>query len=336
MAFCDFVVRYDPDKEAPEVLTDRILYALVIKRLKHHKPAVLFLCGESGEGKSFTGIRLQEKLLELQGLNLRDVLSDINVYVPIEYPQKLQKLLFPSKNEKDKARAKILKKTNIICMHEAREVVRAKNWQSFLNQAIGDVNAQSRSIKRLCIMVVSQSIRDISTNIRYTLNYYCKVRRPLGKPARLYINVLWKDDRDLEKIKLRKRKLSGYIVGPDGRYRRYVPQYFIMSKPSKENVKEFEAQDLKAKMFSLRMKIRKLIKNMEDDMDIPAKKIDSMVDFYTKNTESLNLIGRRRGNNWFVKKDVREMHDLSDDELKLFQEKLNKSLQKRGVIDGEE
>lgn len=326
MAFCDFVVKYDPDKDTAEDLTKRVLYSLYVSRLKNKKPAVTFIGGDSGEGKSFGLLRLFELLAEIQGFNLKDYINAVNVYIPIEYPEKLDALLFD----------KELKKVNMIGIHEAREVIKAKNWHSFINQAISDVNAMSRSIKRLMVFIIAQFIKDIDATVRYTLNYYITVRRPKGKKARLYINVMWKDDRDLEKPKLRKRKLSGYLVYPDGKYRRYVPQYLEVSKPSKEIIEIFEKQDTAAKARIIRGKLDKLVREMKADLGEESNKLSVMVDFYTKNSDNLTLIGKRYKNGYRVKPEIRDMHDLSKAEVVRFQEMLNDKLKSMGVMDFDE
>jgi len=325
MAYCDFVVKYDPKTEAPEDLTKKILYTLFYKRIANKKPTICFIGGDSGEGKSWGCLTLQETLLSFWGLKLKDYLNSINVYTPLQYPTKFRKLI----NDKK------LKKVHIIAMHEARDIVRAKKWYSFLNQAIGDINAQSRSVKRMVIFIISQFIRDISTDIRYTLNYYCKVSRPLGKKPRLYINIMWKDDRDLEKPKLRKRKLSGYIITPDGRYRRIVPQYLVLNKPSKEVITEFEKRDRESKSKIIEKKMDKLIKEMSQDLEDSNNKINAMVEHYSKNTHNLTLIGKRRGKKWYLNKEFKKLHDLTDGETKEFQEKLIKKLKEEGVLDNE-
>ena len=328
MAFCDFVISYDPDKDSEEEITKRILYSIIIKRLKHKKSAVIGGFGDSGEGKSWGFLRMQELLCQIQGLDIKKFLSVMNVYIPIQYPEKLQQILFD----------KEFKKANMLCIHEGRDVINAKMWHTFLARAISDVNAQSRRIKRLCIMIISQFIRDITTDIRYTLNYYMKFSRPLGRKTRLYIYVMWKDDRDLEKPKLRKRKLQGYLVYPSkvegGKpiYRRFIPKYFILNKPAKDVIEEFEKNDFEAKSGIIRHKLERLIKEMSIDVSDVGKKVDSMVEFYSTNIESLNLIGKRRGKQWKIKPQVRDMHDLTHREMKLFEEQLQEKLKEVGII----
>jgi len=324
MAFCDFAIKYDPDKDTSEDIAKKIIYAIIVKRLKAHKPAICFIAGDSGEGKSYSGIRLQQLILEAQGIDIKDYFNEINVYTPLEYSQKIDKLLFdPS-----------LKKVNVICMHEAREVIKAKLWHSFVTQSVADINAMSRQIKRLCIIIISQFIRDITNDVRYTLNYYMKVRRPKGKRARLYIYVMWKDDRDLEKPKLRKRKLSGYLVYPNGRWQRFVPQYLELSKPDKELIDIFEKNDSEAKTGIIRDKLARLLKEMELDIGKQSKKVSALVEFHLKNIDSLDTIGKRWKGKWIIRKEVKDMYGLNESEVNKFQSLLNEGLKNRGVVEG--
>jgi ABC-type dipeptide/oligopeptide/nickel transport system ATPase component len=328
MAFCDFVIKYDPSKDKPEDLSRKIIYSIIVKRLKGKKPAVVFLSGDSGEGKSVTGLELMKLILESQGVELKDHLNDVNIYTPLEYPTKLDNLLYK----------KELKNVNVMCIHEAREIVKAKLWHSFINQAIADVNAMSRSVKRLCTIIVSQFIRDISTDIRYTLTYYCKVSRPIGKKARLYIYVMWKDDRDLEKPKLRKRKLSGYLVMPNGKYRRFVPKYIEITPPDKAITDAFDAADTEAKSSIIKRKLKKLMAEMKLEAGEENNKVSNMVDFYLgkDNYESLHMIGKRVRGKWRLKSDFKDMQELSKDEVYRFENAVNLKLKERGLLNAED
>lgn len=325
MAFCDFRIKFDPEKDTYEDITKRILYSIIIKPLKAKKPRVIFIAGDSGEGKSYTSLRLQELLCEIQGLELKPIMEHINVFLPIEYPQKLDNLLHN----------KELKKVNILCMHEAREVVKAKLWHSFLNQTIADVNAMSRAVKRLCFIVISQFIRDITTDIRYTLHYYCKVSRAVKGRARLYFYVLWKDDSDLEKPKLRKRKLSGYLVSPTGVHRRFVPQYFEMKLPDKEIRQRFNQLDYDSKVNIIKQKTEKLIQELKKDMDTGSKKVERMLNWYIEHTENISYIAKRTKKGWRLLSSFQDMHELTKVEAQKFQHMLNKKLKEKGMIENE-
>lgn len=321
MAYCDFVVKYDPKKDTLRDISRRIIYSVFIGRVRNNKPCVIFLGGESGDGKSFTGLTLQSEMMLAQGVDPKKYVSAMNIYTPLQYPEKINALLFD----------KELKKVNVLCVHEAREVVKAKLWASFLTQSIADVNAMSRSIKRLVIIIISQFIRDITTDMRYTLNYYCKVIRPKGRKARLYINVLWKDDSDLEKPKLRKRKLSGYLVYPNGVYKRYVPQYIELNKPDPEIVAQFEKDDYDSKAGIIKKKLSKLIKEMQADIGEQSNKVASMVEWYSTRSENIDLIGKRYKGKLRVSKDFKDLHDMTVVEVKEFETKINEALIKKGI-----
>lgn len=311
MVFTDFRVRFNPNKDDMFEVTKRILYSLFIRRVKYKKPVVAFVSGDSGEGKSLSTIGLQNILMELQNLDLKEFLNTINVYTPLQYPEKIDKILHK----------KELKKINMICVHEARELVRAKNWQNFLTQAIGDINAESRSIKTLIFFIISQFIRDITTDIRYTLNYYIKVNRPIGKAyAKMQIYVMWKDDRDLEKPKLRKRRISGYLVYPNGVHRRYTPKYLEMRLPPKEIVEIFEANDLAAKKGLIRRKLDKLIEEMKHDIGAKSDKIELIADYYLGNQHLLSNLGQRYKGKFKFKTDILKLHNLTKKESERLEE----------------
>lgn len=307
MVFTDFRVRYDPKTDTIQDVTDRILYSLFIRRTKFKKPAVVFVSGDSGEGKSVSTIGIQYALMRMKELSLSEYMNDINVYTPFEYPEKIDALLHDKR----------LKKINMICVHEARELVRAKNWQRFLTQAIGDVNAESRSIKPLIFFIISQFIRDITTDIRYTLNYYIKVNRPMGKSyARMQIFVMWKDDRDLEKPKLRKRRVSGYLVYPSGKHRRFIPPYLEMYLPPKDIVERFNVNDVAAKKGLIRGKLDKLLAEMKKEFVKESDKLNLIANYYTSNQDLLNTVGRRYKGGFKFKTEIIDMHNLSKNESK--------------------
>lgn len=320
----DFCVKYDPNKDTSEDLSRRILYSLFVQPIKQKKPRVIFISGDSGEGKSYSAIRLQELLCEIQNVDPLTNFESMNVFTPLEYPKKLDALLHDRK----------LKKVNILCMHEAREIIRAKNWHNFLTQAIADVNAMSRSVKRICFIIISQFIRDITSDVRYTLNYYCKMSRT-NKETRMYIQRVWKDDRDLEKPKLRKRKIFGFVVYPDGRRRRIRPSYLIIKKPNPELVKKFDELDTAAKSAIIRRKVNRLIADMEMELQGENKKIVDMATWYLSNPDKMLGIGKMRGDKFVLDKKFNEMHDLNDKEKKEFVKILEQEMKKKGIIDKE-
>jgi predicted RNA-binding protein Jag len=324
-AYFDFCVKFDSETDKPEALTQRILYALFIRRIKGKKPVSVFIGGDSGEGKSETALTLQEVLLGIQGVDSLKHINDINIYTPFEYPTKMDNMLHSPE----------LKHVNIVTIHEARAIIKAKDWHSFLNQAISDINAMSRSVKRIITIIISQFIKDIEKEVRYTITYYIKVNRPIGHKARLYISVVWKDDKDLEKPKLKKRRIRGYVIDNKGRYRMYEPEYIEIDRPSKEAIEIFEKQDKEAKSKIIRGKLEKLLKQMNIENNVQNRKVDHMIEWYIQHPENLDIIGKKIRGVWKVKPELRLIHDLTETETKDFQEKLNDRLKAKGVIEVE-
>ena len=94
MAFCDFAVKFDPEKDTAQTICKKVLASIILTPIKHNKPVYLFISGDSGQGKSWAGLKLQEILLELQGLDPMTYFLSCNVFTPLEYAQKLDNLLF--------------------------------------------------------------------------------------------------------------------------------------------------------------------------------------------------------------------------------------------------
>lgn len=325
----DFCISIEKDEDIGTI-TEKIIYSLMIRRIKHHKPCIVFIGGDSGEGKSLSALSIQCILAKLQGIDMKEnnfVAVDMtNVYTPLEYPEKIDKLL----NDKQ------YKKLNWLCVHEAREVVRAKNWHSFLTQSIADVNAMSRAIKPMCIMVISQFIRDITSDIRFTLTYYITVQRPLGGNARLFIRRIWKDDRDLERPILRSRNIRGYLRTPDGKFKFYSPKYLELAIPDREIMHKFQDSDREAKREIMQKKMKKLIDEMKMDAGIEVNKLASLVEWYTKSPDLLSQIGKRYKDRWILKKEFVEVLGLNEKELKTFAQKINERIKERVKEDGVE
>jgi len=321
----DFVVFFNSKTDSTEDISKRILYSLIVRRLKNKKPTVCFFCGGSGEGKSISSIKFQEIVLETQGLDINEYFDDINIVTPLQYATKIDKILHDKK----------LKKVNVITMHEAREIINSKDWRSFLSRAVADVNSMSRAVKPMAIFIVSQSIRDITLEMRYTLNFYIKLSRPRGRPARAYISKMWQDERSLEAIKLRKRRIRGFLVDETGRYISYCPKFLELSLPPKDLVKRFVKLDKESKSVIIRHKLSELISKIKADIGDVGGKVDSMVEWYLKHSENLGIIGRQIRGKFRLHKGFKESHDLTPQEAKSFVTKLNNELTKRGINEEE-
>lgn len=322
--FHDFHVYWDSKTESLDTLTRRIVYSIFIhNRIKADKPCVLGLFGGSGEGKSLTALALYCFILSLMNLDLKKNFEVSNIITPIQYAKKIDKLLY-DKEYKDNC---------VAIVHEAREVIRAKLWHSFLNQCIGDVNAMSRTIKPLMLILVSQFVGDIDKSVRSTMTYYLTVTRSKSRKVKLNIQKLYFDDRDIERPVLKKRRVHGYVISPTGKHRSFYLPPIEIDKPPKELSDIFKKMDFEGKTILVRRKLEKLVKQIEQETGEDNKKIETMVTWYVRNPEQLDLIGKKTKKGFSIRDDITKMHDLTESEKKDFQNKLSEELIKNKLIE---
>lgn len=322
----DFWVKFDPDNDTPEELSRRILYSLFVKRVKAKKPVVAAIIAKSGEGKSYGCNKVIDELMYIQGIDLvenMDFFDVITIANPLQYAEKLDKMLYDKR----------YKKVNCMAVHESRTVVSAKNWRTFVNTAISDVNAMSRAIKPIMFFFISQAFKDIDSNVRSTLTHYINITRPnSANHSRMEIYTLWNDEKDIEKPKFRKRKIRGVVEYPDGRRRLYIPDSLYLKWLRKPLQERFEQLDYEGKSLLLKSKMGKIMSEMKAELGNDSVKIDSMVEWYIKRVDMLSSVARRNKNGWKVKADIRKLHDLTPEESKLFETRLNAKMKESNML----
>lgn len=326
--FIDFIIKIDKpinefSLEEQRALSENILQRILLNRIKKNKPTVVLLVADSGEGKSYTALKICDIILKAQGIDFAKHLNDVVVYTPLEYARKIDNLL----NNKE------LKKVNVIMIDEARELVKASTWYSFVNRAIADVNAMSRGIKPMVFIVVTQFIKDIDPATRRTLTFYGKCARP-HRRVKLWLYKLWKDDRDIERPELRKRRIYGVIKR--GNRKAVIKPTFNFSMPRKELVEPYEIMQRQQKGRLIRRKLELLIKNLEKEFKGIYNKVDAIVKWYSERPGQVKFIIERKGKKIKLTKDVQAMHDLTSDECNELEKRLMEKYEKGGFAVGVE
>jgi hypothetical protein len=316
--YIDFIVPYSSD---PEELGSTIIEHITCNRLQAKKPSVIFLTGDSGEGKSYTGLKILDIVNQYYGIDTIRYLNDQVVYTPLEYTRKLDAILHD----------KEFKKVRILMIDEAREVIRAQLWYTFINRAIADCNAMSRRIKPLVLLIVSQFIKDIDSDVRRTLVYYGKCARPLKGRTQFELWRIWKDDSDIERPRLRKRRIKGYVKN-NGVYSTLIPN-FEVKIPPKKIVDIYEDQNFESKSKILRKKLEDLMKILDKELGHEFDKVNELVDFYLKRPDMLRMIIQRKRNRITVKQQFRKMHELTNIEIHEFEKLLIQRLADKGIVE---
>lgn len=266
MGVTDFIVPFNADASK---MGEDVFRRLTINRLKHNKPVIMLITGESGAGKSWTALKILKIVNDHYKVDTLSNLDNQIVYTPLEYTTKMDKIL----HDKDK------KKLRVLVIDEAREIVSSKLWYSFVNRAIADVNALHRTIKPLVLIVVVQFIKDIDTSTRRTVNYYFKCARPLGMNVNLYPFRLWMDDRDLSNPRLRKRSLRGYYR----KDHRQIPlrlKKVVITRPPKDIREAYDEINRERKSSIIRRKLDSLVEQMEKELGMNEDRVGSLIDFY--------------------------------------------------------
>lgn len=326
----DCVVEYNPQEETIYDLSLKVLKHLFLKRLQYKKPVILGVFGKSGEGKSESTASLIEELMKVQGLDLKEYFDIINAFTPLQYSKKLNAIMFDKKYKDVKS----------IIIHEAREVIKAKHWYSFINVAISDINAMARSVKRVMTVIISQCLMDIDKSMRSTLTHYAKIERPNNPDlnAKMYLRIVYEDDTYMERPVLRRRKPRIRIIYPNKKTRIWIPNYIEIPRASKEIAKMLQEKDNEAKAPLLKKKLNQIQEEIKkeygDDSVTTTRK--NLVDFYTSDTQKFQQILKKNNKGWAVDKVFLSVLGIKKEEEKQFKKDILLAAVKKGYIENEE
>jgi len=319
--YIDFIIDYN---ENPKIMGEQILQHITVNRLKAKKPCIIFIGGDSGEGKSCFGLKIVDAVNKEYSVDTFTVLNDSVVYLPVQYLTKLDNCLHWKRYNRDD-----LKNLHVMMIDEAREVVRARDWYTFINRAIADCNAMSRRIKPMVLIVISQFIKDIDSAIRYTLSFYAECQRPLTGRTRVNFERVWKNTYDLERPRLCKRPLVGYVKMGNS-MSKFYPR-FEANMPPKDIFNKYDEENFNAKSKILRKRIEETINKMQKQVNI-FDKVEALVDFYIKNPDQLTTIIDPRYKKFRLRKQFKEMHEITRTEQIEFEKRLQEELMEKGLL----
>lgn len=323
----DYIVRMGPEGfDSPEVFVQAIYQMIVKRRIKMRKPTIIFLDGESASGKSFTALKLQDIILGLQGIDALEYVKDINVTQDEDFPEKYDKFLF----NKD------LKKVNVFCIHEASKAAGAKDWFEIRTRAIASAHRMARSQKVFVMIIISQGLDTVAREIRKQITYYVSCDLS-GEPNNKKVSLRWYriylDSRDIETIRLKKRRIKGFVIDENNRYRLTIPQYINISLPREELVKEFEEYDRGGKIAMLKKDINDMKEHfLKINPTKLLEKHEKIAEYYVKHPAELSEIGKYFNGKWRPKEDFRRLHGLDKKEVKLLVGVINEKLQATNLI----
>jgi len=312
----DYWVNYCEDEK--ELAHRQIEYAF-LERNRSGKNTFVAHTGKSREGKSSMTLSEIEFMLKMHDIYLEDNLELINkmfVYTPFEYPDKLDALL----NDKE------LKKVHFITIDDARFVINAKRWQTFLNQAIADVSSIAGRIKPLTVFINTQFLKDIDYDFRLALDFWGSAYRSLHGKAEMRYFRFWLDERDPEKLRMRKRTMRGIVV-KDNKRIMYEPEKYVFNMPTKKVWDFYDQQSYEAKGKLVRKKLDDLMKEMRKESGLDNR-LEQMIEYYSKpqNYDGLMMLFEYKYRKAKLKKDAHDILGLSKQEGQEFANRIAERL----------
>ena len=314
MGVIDFVIKTNADVDKIAAL---IFHRLFLTRVKGNKPCIILITGQSGEGKSYTGLKIIEQMFKIEGVDITPYINDIVVMNPLQYSEKLNNLLYDKR----------LKKIKVVQIDEARAVVGSDKWNSFINQTIAHVNAMSRAIKPLIVIIITQSIKDVDSATRRTINYEVKCRRRGSNPVEADIYKYWIDDRNPEHPVLRKRKVYG-IIQRYGEKIKTQPR-FIIKKASPKILEVYEKLMIEGKQNLLDNKLTKLTDEMKKDLQTGKfTRVEEIAKFLLANKDTLQDWTTYKRKKWKIKPERASILNLTTPQTKELEKRLVEGGQK--------
>lgn len=315
----DFVVDWQGSQEETAKL---IIQRIFLNDYEDGMPSLVVVTGRSGSGKSYTTIRIQDFLYQSKKMQYAEYLKNNIVLSPIDYGKQIKAIL---QNPE-------LKKVFTIQIDEGRFVVGAENWGTFVNTAIGHVNASSRSVKVLITFIVTQSLRDIDKKLRDNINIQVICKKESGS-VKVSFRKFWIDDTDVEKPRLRYRIPIGTIKFADGTKQRVKLKWHPKIIP-KELAEPYEAMMVPIKNTIIGQKMNKLIERLEKDVGVNTAGKAELVAQQLYDLPALRKkLGSTDNGHWYPNDAAKVLFGLDESEIKEMRKSLEKKL-KEAVVDG--
>lgn len=313
----DVIVRW---KGSEEELMNDILTNLFIKKLKAGMPIFISIVGKSSSGKSAFSILIQDIMYKARELDYLDYVEETILIKPSQYSNKVKQML----NMKDKK----MKKAFTLQTDEAKFLINSESWGSFRNKAIRTITATSRAIKPILFIVIAQLMRDIDKATRLSLDYYFEITRSPGVSPKVIPYVLYEDTTDVEKVKIKKRRLTAVIIYPDGSQRKVLP-IFRPKMPRKELYEKYQSFEVKSKeeeIFALLDELDKDIEKLSGDY---SAKVKEFAQHLIDNPTELEKLGEFKRGKWKVNKSTMQKYNYTQNQFKMVEELVAKKFEKK-------
>lgn len=318
----DFIVEW---QGTSELTTQKIFYNLFVKKIKADMPCVICVTGKSGRGKSSVALHLTDILFKQEGLDFAQYVEHAVVGSIKDFGPKTKAILHD----------KELKKCFALIIDEARATVNSQDWASLVNRTVAMVNALSRAVKPLMIIIVAQSLKDVDRATRDTIDYYIKVTRTYGNPAKIKMYEFYVNDNDIDKPKTQKKIVRGLVKQGNGKetielrkieFPKVRPEVW---EPYKKAMIQSKNELLEAEFDKLALAL------VDKHTDTHVQRIDNLIKFLWSNKYVLSQFAKFSFKKWKLNPEFVQNFNVTDTEKKDIEKRLKllslKETNKEGV-----
>ena len=314
----DFQVKWQGDVQST---TNKIIEHLFVNPLKAGMPITIALVGKSRVGKSVFALAVQDAMYKVYGDDFLDILEHVVLIKPVHYATKVKAIL--------KGETPIHKRCRTLQMDEAKFLINSDEWQSLRSKTIRTVAATSATIKPIAFFIVAQMLGDIDSKTRRTIDYLFVITRTPGKKPKVVPYTFYEKIDDLDRVKIKPRRLTGLIEYPNGKFVQYTPT-FRPSLPRQEILDKyhsFEEKDKTEEIFNLLDDIEKESNKLSGQDKI---KLKEFAEYLVENPDKLEDIGAvNKSGAWKFSKDALGRYNYSSKEFKEIEEFVRRSFQDR-------
>jgi hypothetical protein len=243
-------------------------------------------------------------------------------------------------NRYDNEPAEIFKERADMAIAGDPKMGNSKDWANITNRAVNFINNMSRAIKPLLIIIIAQSLKQVDSQLRQTVNFYMPVRRSYNKPAKAKLYKFYINERDLEKPKLQKQLVRGYIV--NNGQKEYIELTDIEFPKVRQCIWDIYKKDMiDSKSKLLEAEFDKLANALIDkNEDKHQERINNLTKFLWSNKYILSNFAKFSRKKWSLKNEFVDNFMVTDSEKKQIEtqlkEKVNKEKKELNLRQGDE
>jgi ABC-type dipeptide/oligopeptide/nickel transport system ATPase component len=287
---------------------EELLRHIFENRFRQKKSTFLGIFGFSGEGKSYSALKIAEL-----------VQPDFCVKEQVIYDP--TKFLEAIENAKSKS-------YKVLILDECHAVAPARLWYSFSNIAVSLVASTFRQIHPLLLILVAPNVSWIEKSLREMLNFYAVCYRRWDK---VYMKM-YEIDFNFYNLADQFPYLKKIVFAHNNKV--YKLNVLELSLPSEHLIKEYEEHAVAFKQQLLQRQLSEVSKKIEKSMEVSTKGLDDVINTLIENKDMLfSLMKKKKSGEMKLKRqEIKKLFRLADSEIEILEQKLLEKIKQLGWL----